>query len=247
MVIFLATHGNLPAGRPRPEVNYIVTSDTELTPQDSLFATSLAMVELSDVGARADQSAPDLYAFSRYLPQRCGHDPGEASVPRALPTPPRPTRHSTGFARALGVRSLPPAGRRTFWTRGRHFRTATSTHFLLEALRQNNGMDTIEQVYCHAEDNLPKAVAARTQRRRGVQVEDAAPISQQATQTPVLRSSVLGGEIVLGIPAAVVDNSAGIPQPPPLIRYSLPPNASEVGLFCAIRSTASPSRDGPRN
>src|ERR1700733_3343527 len=46
--IFVATHG--PSRKDETaEVNYIVTSDTDLSSQDSLFGSALAMVELSDI------------------------------------------------------------------------------------------------------------------------------------------------------------------------------------------------------
>ena len=215
VVIFLATHGTSRQAD-TAEVNYIVTSDTELTPQDSLFATSLAMVELSDVvrariKARRTVIILDTCHSGAATTQVKERATGLAD---SSPSDAALDRIRQGVGRAI----LASSREEESSYEGAPFQNGYFTHFLLEALRQNNGMDTIEQVYSYVEDNLPKAVAARTQRRRGVQVEDAAPISQQATQTPVLRSSVLGGEIVLGMPAAGGQNSAGIPQPPPLIR-----------------------------
>src|ERR1700686_1986274 len=48
VVIFVSGHGT-PRERDTAEVNYIATNDTELEPEDNLFATALPMVDISDV------------------------------------------------------------------------------------------------------------------------------------------------------------------------------------------------------
>jgi uncharacterized caspase-like protein len=87
---------------------------------------------------------------------------------------------------------------------GAPFQNGYFTHFLLEALRQNNGMNTIQQDYDYVKDQLPKAVAARTLGSRGVHLKNDAPAvgTPPATQVPAISSSALGGDIVLGAPVA---------------------------------------------
>jgi uncharacterized caspase-like protein len=88
---------------------------------------------------------------------------------------------------------------------GAPFQNGYFTHFLLEALRQNNGMNTVQQEYEYVKDQLPKAVAARVQVSRGARLKNEAPPAaaptQLATQVPVLSTSELGADIVLGAPA----------------------------------------------
>jgi hypothetical protein len=88
--------------------------------------------------------------------------------------------------------------------RERPYKTATLTHFLLEVLHQNNGMNTVQRDYVYVKDQLPRAVAARIQISRGAHLKAASPAaaSQPATQVSVLSSSELGGDIVLGEPSA---------------------------------------------
>jgi hypothetical protein len=87
---------------------------------------------------------------------------------------------------------------------GAPFQNGYFTHFLLEAIHQNNGMNTIQQDYDYVKDQLPKAVAARMQASRGVHLKNDSPAGgfQPATQVPALSSSELGGEIILGAPSA---------------------------------------------
>jgi uncharacterized caspase-like protein len=88
---------------------------------------------------------------------------------------------------------------------GAPFQNGYFTHFLLEAIHQNNGMNTIQQDYEYVKEQLPKAVAARVQGSRGVRLKNDAPAvgsSGAPTQVPALASSELGGDIVLGAPPA---------------------------------------------
>jgi hypothetical protein len=48
VVIFLSSHGT-PRNKDTAEVNYIATSDTEIEPEDNLFATAMPMVQISDI------------------------------------------------------------------------------------------------------------------------------------------------------------------------------------------------------
>jgi uncharacterized caspase-like protein len=204
VVIFLATHGTSREAD-TAEVNYIVTSDTELTPQDSLFATSLAMVELSDVvrtRIKARRTAIILDtchsgAATTQLKERA------TGLADSSPSDSALDRIRQGVGRVI----LASSREEESSYEGAPFQNGYFTHFLLEALRQNNGMNTMGQLFAYVEDKLPKAVAARAQGKRGVLLEDTSPASQHANQTPVMRASDLGDQIVLGTPAAAGQDS----------------------------------------
>src|SRR3984957_10127371 len=199
VVIFVATHGTSRKDD-TAEVNYIVTSDTDLTSQDTLFGSALAMVELSDIVRTRIKARRTVI-----LLDTC-HSGGAmaASKERATglgdfaPSSEALDRIRQGVGRAI----LTSSQEEQFSYEGAPFQNGYFTHFLLEALRQNNGMNTVQQDYDYVKEQLPKAVAARVQTSRGVRLKDNAPAaaSQPATQVPALSSSELGGDIVLGAP-----------------------------------------------
>jgi len=201
VVIFVATHGTSRKDD-TAEVNYIVTSDTDLSSQDSLFGSALAMVELSDIVRTRIKARRTVI-----LLDTC-HSAGAMAATKERATgladfAPSGTvldRIRQGVGRAI----LTSSQEEQFSFEGAPYQNGYFTHFLLEALRQNNGMNTIQQNYDYVKDQLPKAVAARVQASRGVRLKDDTPAepSQAATQVPVLSSSELGGDIVLGAPAA---------------------------------------------
>ncbi len=201
VVIFVATHGTSRKDD-TAEVNYIVTSDTDLTSQDSLFGSALAMVELSDIVRTRIKARRTVI-----LLDTC-HSGGAmaASKERATgladfaPSSAVLDRIRQGVGRAI----LTSSQEEQFSYEGAPFQNGYFTHFLLEALRQNNGMNTVQQDYDYVKVQLPKAVAARIQGSRGVHLKNdsPAPASQPATQVPALSSSELGGDIVLGAPTA---------------------------------------------
>jgi uncharacterized caspase-like protein len=202
VVIFVATHGTSRKDD-TAEVNYIVTSDTDLTSQDSLFGTALAMVELSDIVRTRIKARRTVI-----LLDTC-HSAGAlaASKERATgladfaPSSATLDRIRQGVGRAI----LTSSQEEQFSYEGAPFQNGYFTHFLLEALRQNNGMNTIRQDYNYVKDELPKAVAARIQVSRGVQLKNDSPAaaSQPATQVPALSSGELGGDIILGEPSMI--------------------------------------------
>jgi hypothetical protein len=201
VVIFVATHGTSRKDD-TAEVNYIVTSDTDLTSQDSLFGSALAMVELSDIVRTRIKARRTVI-----LLDTC-HSGGAmtASKERATgladfaPSGAVLDRIRQGVGRAI----LTSSQEEQFSYEGAPFQNGYFTHFLLEALHQNNGMNTIQQDYDYVKDQLPRAVAARVQASRGVHLKNDSPAepSQAGTQVPALSSSELGGDIVLGAPAA---------------------------------------------
>jgi len=200
VVIFVATHGTSRKDD-TAEVNYIVTSDTDLTSQDTLFGSALAMVELSDIVRTRIKARRTVI-----LLDTC-HSGGATSASKERATgladsaPSNVTldRIRQGVGRAI----LTSSQEDQFSYEGAPFQNGYFTHFLVEALRQNNGMNTIQQEYDYVKDQLPKAAAARSQISRGVHVKSDSPTAlSSATQVPALSSSELGGEIVLGVPPA---------------------------------------------
>jgi uncharacterized caspase-like protein len=201
VVIFVATHGTSRKDD-TADVNYIVTSDTDLTSQDTLFGSALAMVELSDIVRTRIKARRTVI-----LLDTC-HSGGAmaASKERATgladsaPSSAALDRIRQGVGRAI----LTSSQEEQFSYEGAPFQNGYFTHFLLEALRQNNGMNTIQQDYDYVKDQLPRAVAARMQASRGVRLKNDSPVaaSKSATQVPALSSSESGGGIILGAPAA---------------------------------------------
>ncbi len=201
VVIFVATHGTS-RKEDTADVNYLVTSDTDLSSQDSLFGSALAMVELSDIVRTRIKARRTVI-----LLDTC-HSGGALAASREratgladfAPSSQALDRIRQGVGRAI----LTSSQEEQFSYEGAPFQNGYFTHFLLEALRQNNGMNTIEQDYEYVKDQLPKAVAARIQASRGVHLKNdsPAPASEPPTQVPALSSSALGGDIVLGAPVA---------------------------------------------
>ena len=200
VVIFVATHGTSRKDD-TAEVNYIVTSDTDLNSQDSLFGTALAMVELSDI-VRTRIKARRTVIF---LDTCHSGAATSASVERATgladsaPSSAVLDRIRQGVGRAVFTSSQEDQ----LSYEGAPFQNGYFTHFLIEGLHQNNGMNTVQQIYEYVKDQLPKAAAAHSQGQRGVHLKTDAPAALQATtQVPALGSSELGGAIVLGVPPA---------------------------------------------
>jgi hypothetical protein len=197
VVIFLASHGT---GRSMDtaDVNYVVTTDTELQPQDSLFATAMPMVDLSDIVRTRIKARRTVI-----LLDTC-HS-GAATVAakeRALglsdaaPSKGAIARMNQGVGRAI----LTSSSEDQVSYEGPPYQNGYFTYFLMAALRENAGMSSIDKLYAYVNEQVSKAVAARNAGNRGVSAEgEPAPPPRQ---TPVLSTSQLGGEIVLGVAPA---------------------------------------------
>ena len=200
VVVFLASHGTSRSDD-NAEVNYIVTSDTDLDSQDSLFATAMPMVELSDIvrtriKARRTAIILDTCHSGAATTQLKDRATGLAD---STPSAGALDRIRQGVGRAI----LTSSQEDQVSYEGPPFQNGYFTHFLIEALRQNQGGDTMEQIYTYIKDALPRAVAAQKQPARGVRLKNDAgssASSSEATQIPVLSSSDLGAGIVIGAP-----------------------------------------------
>ncbi len=195
-VIFVATHGTS-RKEDTADVNYLVTSDTDLSSPDTLFGSSLAMVDLSDivrtrVKARRTVILLDTCHSAGAMAAKTERATGLVDYP---PSGGVIDRIRQGVGRAI----LTSSQQDQFSYEGAPFQNGYFTHFLLEAVRQNNGMNTIQQDFEYVKEQLPKAVAARQQGSRGVQLKNDVPAAASATQVPALNVSELGGDIVLGV------------------------------------------------
>ena len=171
VVIFLSSHGT-PRNRDTAEVNYIATSDTETEPEDNLFATAFPMVEISDV-VRTRIKAQRTVIFL----DTCHSG---AAIRDATASDKALDRIRQGVGRAIVTSSSPEEQS----YEGKPFDNGYFTHFLLEALRNGKGNDSIEHVYAAVKQNVSKAAG-----------------SIQRKQTPVLSKSERGEEIVIGAAA----------------------------------------------
>jgi uncharacterized caspase-like protein len=200
VVIFLATHGTSRSDD-NADVNYIVTSDTDRQSQDSMFGSAMGMAELSDiVRTRIKARRTVILLDTCHSAGATAALKDRASGADFSPSPASLERIRQGVGRAI----LTSSQEKEVSFEGAPFENGYFTHFLIEALHENNGMDTIEQLYTYVKEKLPQAVATRSQASRGVRVNSgaAATSPEQTTQTPVLSSSQLGEGIVLGAPAS---------------------------------------------
>ena len=202
VVIFVATHGTSRKDD-TAEVNYIVTSDTDLTSQDSLFGSALAMVELSDIVRTRIKARRTVI-----LLDTC-HSGGATGRDER-------TRHGPRRFRAFRRGARPyPTGRRP---RDSHLQSGGTVFLRRRALSKRllhafpaRGASP-EQRHEHDSAGLrlrerPAAESRRRARpgfaRRASEGRfSGAASSPAATQVPALSSSELGGDIVLGAPAA---------------------------------------------
>ncbi len=207
VVIFLASHGTA-RSMDTADVNYVVTSDTELQPQDSLFATSMAMVELSDIVRTRIKARRTVIILDTCHSGAATLAAKERALGLADSAPSKGAleRINQGIGRAI----LTSSTEEQVSYEGAPYQNGYFTYFLMAALRQNGGANSIDKIYAYVSDQVSKAVAARNSGSRGVTAEgESAP---PAGQTPVLSTSQLGGDIVLGIAPASAQLAPAQPQ-----------------------------------
>jgi hypothetical protein len=183
VVIFLSSHGT-PRNRDTAEVNYIATSETETEPEDNLYATALPMVEISDVvrtRIKAQRTVILLDTCHSGAAVGSLQGRGAVAVKDSSASGTALDRIRQGVGRAIVTSSSPEEQS----YEGKPYENGYFTHFLLEALRKNNGYDSIEEVYASLKQNVSKAAG-----------------SIQRKQTPVFSRSERGEEIVIGASSA---------------------------------------------
>jgi uncharacterized caspase-like protein len=176
VVIFLSSHGT-PRNKDTAEVNYIATSDTEVEPEDNLFATALPMVQISDIVRTRIKAQRTVILLdtchSGAAAARTGSGVADVAASDAALD-----RIRRGVGRAILTSSLPDE--KSY--EGTPYTNGYFTHFLLEGLRKDGGHDSVEQLYAYLKQNVSKA-AGSIQRR----------------QTPVFTHSEHGADIVIGV------------------------------------------------
>jgi uncharacterized caspase-like protein len=200
VLIFLASHGTS-RSQDTADVNYVVTSDTDLKDQDSLFSTSIAMVDISDIVRTRVRARRTVILLDTCHSGGAGIANRERAlqVSESAPSASVLERISQGIGRAI----LSSSQEDQSSYEGAPFQNGYFTHFLIEAIRRNNGMDSIEQMFPYLRDQVSKAAATKST-TRGAYVAGAAPAAKSANlgQTPVLTASDIGGTIVLGAPVS---------------------------------------------
>jgi uncharacterized caspase-like protein len=180
VVIYLASHGS-PRELDTAGLNYIVTNDTEVKPEDNLFATALPMVELSDVvrsRIRARRTA--IFLDTCHSGAALG---ASSASPEAL------DRIRQGAGRVIIASSQ--VNERSW--ESDTLQHGYFTYFLIQALKQDKGLAPIDKIYQYVKEQVSKRVAADAKQR----------------QTPVLSRSDRGAEIVVGVkPATAIAGGA---------------------------------------
>jgi hypothetical protein len=193
IVVYIASHGS-----PREEdpngVSYILMHDTKFNDAANLYATSLQMIYLVDIlrrDVRAKRVALILdTCFSGDATSSRGvvvHTPNKAVGPASdfsVAADRIEDKAPDGAARV--VISASRANEQSLEDNGHGY----FTRFLLEALRQNGGANSMRDVFQVVHDRTVDAVRERFG-ARGM------------TQTPTLRSTPAGLDIVLGAKASV--------------------------------------------
>jgi Caspase domain len=179
VVIFLASHGT-PRNKDTAEVNYIATSDTEVEPEDNLFATALPMVQISDiVRSRIKAQRTVILLDTCHSGAAVANSSARLAslVSDSAVSNDALDRIRQGIGRAVVTSSSPDE--KSY--EGQPYSNGYFTHFLLEELKKNGGQDSIEQIYASLKVNVSRAAS-----------------SIQHKQTPVFSHSERGAEIVIG-------------------------------------------------
>jgi hypothetical protein len=183
VVIFLASHGS-PRSRDIAGVNYIVTHDTELgdpnKDPDTLFATALPMVELSDiVRSRIQARRTTIFLDTCYSGGATGAGAG-SGFGDGNPSKDALDRIRQGVGRVIITSGTE---KEKSWE-SPTFRNGYFTHYLIEALKRDRGLAPVDRVYAYVRDNVSQRVASEV----------------RSHQTPVLSQSEHGAEgIVIGV------------------------------------------------
>ncbi len=176
VVIFVSTHGS-PRELDSRDVNYIVTRDTKVKPQDELFATALGMVELTPVVrsrilARRTAILLDT-CHSGAAASRKNQDVQESSVSSG-------TLDSIRQGEGRAIITSSQVGESS-WEDDED-QNGYFTHYLVKALQQSKGLDPIQKVFDYVHDQVSRSVLAK----------------YEVKQEPVLSVSDGKAEIVIG-------------------------------------------------
>jgi len=173
-VIYLSSHGT-PRQADIAGVNYIYTADTEVTDQDSLYATALPMVEVVNVmRTRVQARRAVVFLDTCHSGEAVGAGLKPSSVNAATLN-----RMIEGVGRVVVASSQ--ADQESYESRS--INHGFFTYNLIRALKQDNGLDDIDKVYAFVRDQVSRQVMAEKHRE----------------QTPVMSKGTQAAEIVIGV------------------------------------------------
>jgi Caspase domain len=188
VVVFISSHGS-PREMDTRNVNYIVTNDTQIRPQDDLFATALPMVEVtqmvrSRILARRTVVFLDTCHSGAAASQRLPEDVGESAVSSE-------TLDSIRQGSGRAVIASSQVGEQSF--EDDDARNGYFTYYLMQALKKSKGQDSIDKIYTYVHDQVSKSVSTKFKMQ----------------QNPVLSQSEHGTDIILGAIVSDPTASAG--------------------------------------
>ena len=174
VLIYLSSHGT-PRQADIAGVNYIYTADTEVTDQDSLFATALPMVEVVDVvRTRVQARRAVVFLDTCHSGEAVGAGIKPSSVNAATLD-----RLTEGVGRVIIASSQ--ADEESYESRS--IKHGFFTYNLIRGLKQDNGLDDIDKVYAFVREQTSKQVMAEKHQQ----------------QTPVMSKSDQAAQIVIGV------------------------------------------------
>jgi hypothetical protein len=181
VVIYLSSHGS-PREMDTAGVSYVVTYDTDVSTQDTLYATALPMVDLADavrfrIKAQrvvifldtcfSGAAIPGAKALVGVSQDSIGVSPDKLNLIRQ------------GVGRVVIASSQ--ANERSWESDS--LKNGYFTYYLIEGLKQNKGLISIEKLYEYVKDKVSQQV----RKEKG------------ASQTPVMSKSEYVGEIYIGV------------------------------------------------
>jgi hypothetical protein len=183
VLVYISSHGY--PGKDDPTgISFVIAHDTDISRAGTLYATSLAMVELADFSRRLKSSR-----FVLILDTCFGGGAVEFSK-TIRPIDTKPVDAFTGALHGMetgsgrAVIAASQSTEKSYESPDRH--NGYFTWFLMEALRQHDGLDNLKAVYTY------------TQKK----VSDAVKEEAHQSQNPVLDFTENGDQIVLGVDTA---------------------------------------------
>jgi hypothetical protein len=182
VVVFLASHGS-PRSRDIAGVNYIITSDTEVgdpnKDPDSLFATALPMVDLSDiVRGRIQARRTAIFLDTCHSGAAAGRATTGSAFGDASASGEALDRIRQGVGRVI----ISSSGVTESSYENDEAQNGYFTYFLMKALRQSSGLDPINKIYDYVHIQVSQGVLTRF----------------KLPQNPVLSLSDQSVDVVLG-------------------------------------------------
>jgi len=178
VVFFVSSHGTARQQDSVGGLNYVVTHDTDPADEDKLYGSALPMIEISEI-IRSRVKARRTAIFLDTCHSGGAHKGLIREVP---PSPQMLDGMRAGAGRAIISSSQEDQSSYD----SEEFENGIFTHFLLEALKQQNGRVSLSAVFDYVKQRVPKQAQAE----------------QHAAQVPVMAKSEQGAEIILGVEAA---------------------------------------------